>query len=665
MGKQRARRKASKRRLNPLQRKGVQAGLNEANTNLLTTEQLTPVIQRLSSDNGGERAWAAACISNLILSNASTRKLLLTKGIVPILIERLSDPQQEVRDESLGALRNLASVDDTIAKEYYSRNILTPLSALLPQITQTIDSVLRKAPIQDELDQERRKSIWDVTENFIYIIWCICEASDKYVKAINRMNLIPFLTSFLISGDSCPTRVILAAGQCLNTLTDDNKDLYIEFQHHSEYIQSLLNIVRNEDYNNVFIQVLTCAVLVNIRDVVRFTSSWDDDTDVVAELNQLIIPILIKALDYDIQQAAIDMMTAMKNSHNQPQKEENDITPKRLTNEEMYIQDVENRLSIIQLALELLADICVQDDDSEEDGYQDESMMTEEQEEEHDEVDETIFTDKSKMNDTLIRSNKIVQAYINHVFPHLIRLSTLTSMGYQNQSFTITQQRAFECLNNFLLAMNEVPSKFWFKEEHKSEAIQLWRWLFNCANQVAMNETEDKNRILEIIISCLWALGRGLMQDIPLEPTDVGSLCGTYDIIPIESMRVKIVGCLGPIAMRQGDIETNKVIDIIIQTIGIFIINLLSNKDCETSVMIEALNLIFDVYSDLAFDYDLPVFVHGGFLSILKQIVPFVRSKVKSIDRRKDFDLRIRGDEALDNLNAFIKYKRIENNKRK
>lgn len=38
------------------------------------------------------------------------------------------------------------------------------------------------------------------------------EASDKYIKAINRMNIITFLTSFLLSGDHCPSRVIIAAG---------------------------------------------------------------------------------------------------------------------------------------------------------------------------------------------------------------------------------------------------------------------------------------------------------------------------------------------------------------------------------------------------------------------------------------------------------------------
>ncbi|KAI9343018.1 armadillo-type protein [Pilaira anomala] len=672
MGKLRQRKKAPKRRTNPIQRRleqGAKEGVNGLPAP--TPEQVTPVVDKLSSENPTERAWAAACVSTFILSDASTRKLLLSKGVVPILIQRLTDPQQEVRDESLGALRNIASVDNSVAKEYFTRNIMEPLSMLLPQISQTIDLVIKKAPIQDESDADRRKSIWDVTENFIYIIWCICEASDKYVKAINRMNIITFLTSFLLSGGQCPTRVIIAAGQCLNTLTDDNKDLLIEFRNNPQYVESLLNIVKNSN-ENILVQVLSCG-------------SWDDETDAVAALNELLVPVLVKALDYDIQEAAVNTISAVKSGNvHLYQEESGNIAPKPkqpLTNEELYIQSVEDKLSITQLALELLADICVHDEDSEEDGIQDvdEAMMDEgeeelnpkekedDEEEDNDGIDEAIFGQTSSaVDDALIRSNPVLHAYIHQIFPHLIRLSTATPISFHQMDLSplvthglvITHQRSLECLNNFLLAMNEVPKKFWFKE-YKSDATQLWRWLFNLANEVASSKPQEwaRDGILEIIISCIWALGRGLGQDIPLDHSDVGALCGTYEMIPRESMRIKIVGCLGPIAMRLGDINTNKVI-------GIFIMNLLNDKTTKPSVVIEALNLLFDVYSDASFDYDLPVFVQGAFLNNLKQVLSSIRSMVKSIDRRKNFDLRIRGDEALDNLNAFIKYKKNERNRR-
>lgn len=673
MGKQRQKRKAPKKRLNPIQRR-VQQGVAEGQKQIPapTPEQVAPVIERLSSENPTERAWAAACVSTLISSNAATRKTLLSKGVIPLLIQRLSDEQQEVRDESLGALRNIASVDNTVAKEYYTRNIMEPLSYLLPQITQTIDAVIKGLPIQDEADADRRKSIWDVTENFIYIVWCICEASDKYIKAINRMNIITFLTSFLLSGEQCPTRVVVAAGQCLNTLTDDNKDLLIEFQNHPQYVESLFNIIKNEN-ENTLIQVLACAILMNIREVVRLPTSWDDESDEIEELHKLLVPVLIHALDYDIQTAAVNTVSAVQSGNvTLRQDESGDITPKPkqpLTNEDIFIQGVEDRLAITQLALELLASICLRDDDDE-DGVEDadEAMMDENEEEkpptEYEEgfEEEVAGKTSSAVDEALIRSNPVLYAYIHQIFPQLIRLSTATPISYQQMSLSplvtqglvTTHQRSLECLNNFLLAMNELPRKFWFKD-YKSDATQLWRWLFEIADNVANSKPEEwaRDAILEVVISCLWALGRGLEQDIPLNPSDVGALCGTYEMIPLESMRVKIVGALGPIAMRQGDVLTNK-------NIGVFIMTLLNDKTTKPSVIVEALNLLFDVYSDAEFDYDLPVFVQGSFLNNLKQLFSSVRSMVKSIDRRKNFDLRMRGDEALDNLNAFIKYKRDE-----
>ena len=39
------------------------------------------------------------------MAGPSVRKLLLSKGTVPLLLERLSDSQYEVLEESMGALR--------------------------------------------------------------------------------------------------------------------------------------------------------------------------------------------------------------------------------------------------------------------------------------------------------------------------------------------------------------------------------------------------------------------------------------------------------------------------------------------------------------------------------------------------------------------------------
>ncbi|KAI8138967.1 armadillo-type protein [Fennellomyces sp. T-0311] len=678
MGKQSVS-KRGKRRSNAIGARvnaGVQEGMNDQTPQ---PDQVLPVIQKLSNPDANERAWAAACVSNLVMAGPSVRKLMLSKGTVPLLLALLSDEQYEVLEESMGALRNLVSVDPEVAKEYYKRDILTPLSVLLPKISHTIDLVLQKAPYTDEGDEGRRRTIWDLAENFIYVIWSICEASDKYIKAVNRLNIISFLISFLSSADQCPTHVVVAAGQCLTTLTDNNKDINIEFQNRPEYVKMLQDILSKfQDQSMILVRVLACAILCNIREVVEVTESWEERQDSHNELNKAILPILAASLNFDIQEAAEKAIAAAKSGNVTQHQDTGDIAPRpkqALSKEELYIQSVEERLSTLQLSLELLADICGTDD-SEEDGWEDadEDMGDDEPVEEEvteENVDELFKNGEqldqktsNAVDDALVRSNPILGAFINDISPQLIRLATLTPLSLPaepiaptiSDAIVLTHQRALECFNNFLLAMAELPSKFWFKE-HRSDACQAWRWLFNLANQAgAAQPSQARDDLIEVIVGCLWSLGRGLGQDIPVETSDVTSLFGAYHATSSESMRVKIVGCLGPIAMRQGAIEVNK-------EIGSFFMEVLKNvttRQTTAAVAVEALNCIFDVYSDCAFDYDLPVFIQGNFLLQLKVLVPTIRTMTKTVDRRKNFDLRSRSDEALMNLVAFNKYKANE-----
>ncbi|KAI9364803.1 armadillo-type protein [Pilaira anomala] len=648
---------------------------------VLAPDQVLPVIQKLTSPDATERGWAAACVSNLIMGSDANLKLLLSKGVVGSLINLLGDDTREVVEEALGTLRNLCALEPDVCQEYFAKDILTPLSLILPQISQVIDLVLRDAPLVDNSDQDRRSSIWDVAENFIYIIWSLSEASDKYIKAINRLNIVTFLISFLSAADQCPTHVVVAAGQCLTTLTDDNKDIYIEFQSHPEYIQMLLNILTKfESPDKLLVRVLACAILMNVREVVQLSGSWDDERDALGELNKTVMPILIASLDYDIQNASEQVKQVIESGNVTKHDESTEITPKPkqpLTKGDVYIQSVEERLTTLQLSLELLADICLQDDT--EDGWEDAGEDMEQDQDAEDMTDnlnednveaylreaETLGDNTSTaVDEAVVRSNPVLNNFLK-IFPQLLLLAAPTSISFPadasfapgvTQGLVLTHQRALECLNNFLLAMNEVPSKFWFKE-HIQDAKKTWTWLFQNAILIGTAPaSEERDSIIEAIVSCLWSLGRGLGENIPLEPNHVPALCGAYRASTSESMQVKIVGCLGPIAVRQGDINTNK-------DIGIFIMEVLGNigsHKTQPDVAVEALNLVFDVYSDCAFDYDAPVYVQGKFNNQLKQILPAFKSMVKTIDRRKNFDLRNRCDEALMNLVAFIKYKASE-----
>ncbi|KAI8644157.1 armadillo-type protein [Parasitella parasitica] len=683
MGK--ASRKTFKPRSNTLGARiaaGVQEGSN-AQQMVLQPDQVFPVVAKLSSPDATERGWAASSVSNLIMSNRQNLNLLLSKGVVGGLIRLLSDTTREVVEEALGTLRNLCAVDPDVCQEYFSKDILTPLSSMLPQISQIIDLVLTNAPLVDTADQDRRSSIWDVAENFICIIWSLSEASEKYIKDVNRLNIVAFLISFLSAADQCPTRVVVAAGQCLTTLTDDNKDINVEFQSHPEYAQTLLNVLSKcSSPEKLQVRVLACATLMNVREAVKLSGLWDDERDALGELNKIVIPILISSLDFDIQRAAEETKQAIDSGNVTDHDVTTDSTDKPtqpLTKEDLYIQQAEERLATLQLSLELLASICLQGI-AEEDDWEDASDDMEQDQDTEDITDDlnednvdTYLRDAENLGQTTstvvdeaaVRSNPVLGNFTFKVFPKLLELATPTVLSFPadailcigvTQGLTLTHQRALECLNNFLLAMNEVPSKFWFKE-HAADAQRTWTWLFSTANAIgSAPESENRDQILEVVVGCLWALGRGLGENIPLESTHVPSLFGAYRTTNNGSMHVKIVGCLGPIAVRQGDVGTNK-------DIGVFIMDILSNigsHKTKPDVAVEALNFIFDVYSDCAFDYDAPVYVQGKFNNQLKQILPAVKTMVKSIDRRKNFDLRNRCDEALMNLVAFIKYKASE-----
>ncbi|RUS17101.1 hypothetical protein BC937DRAFT_90414 [Endogone sp. FLAS-F59071] len=636
------------------------------------------------------------------MADAATRKLLLSKNLVGQLVERLTDPRQDVVLEAAGALRNLTSIDQDICIEIYQKDVLTPLMVLIPQISAVINRILNGTPEVDKKDAEMRKTVWDFADNVISIIWSMSETSDKVLKAVNKLNLIPFLVSFLSAADKAPVKVVVTAGQCLNTLTDDNKEIYFQFQSHPEYTQQLMNVISiNTGEDRLLVRILACAILMNIRETIRSTS-WDETVDPVAEVNKLVMPILASSLDYDLQKAAEEAVrVATSEAYLHIETKEITGLPKQLlTPEEQMLREIEKRLEILHLSLELLSNICIEDtgeDDGWEDG--DETMLDEDGIPEHtsdkdsiaDDDAAALLADASMLNDaatlgsvddTQLRSNPILHLMTYTVFPALIRIATPTPLSFPPQNLptpstaapAITEHlarahlRALECLNNFFLTMCEVPTKWWFRER-KEDAMNTWTWLFTTAGQVAgsgvrvgeeENGQEMRGAVLEAIVGCLWALARGLESDVPLAPFHVPALRGSYTSTISDTMRVKSIGALGVIARKQGAVDTNKVI-------GQFLLGVLQELPpkgiTSPDSAVEALNAMYDIYADADFDYDEPVFIEGDFLPALKAIVPAVKSMTKSIDKRKYKDLRIRADEALFNLTAFIKYKESERKK--
>lgn len=59
----------------------------------------------MASQDPADRKWSCVAVSNVIHNDPSTRRLLQGKNVVGVLIGLLSDLEEEVISEAMGALR--------------------------------------------------------------------------------------------------------------------------------------------------------------------------------------------------------------------------------------------------------------------------------------------------------------------------------------------------------------------------------------------------------------------------------------------------------------------------------------------------------------------------------------------------------------------------------
>ncbi|GAA5982299.1 hypothetical protein JCM11641_002000 [Rhodosporidiobolus odoratus] len=127
-----------------------------------------------------------------------------------------------------------------------------------------------------------------------------------------------------------------------------------------------------------------------------------------------------------------------------------------------------------------------------------------------------------------------------------------------------------------------------------------------------------------------------------------------------EALRVRVLGALGWLGRRNNvPVEENK-------QIGLFLLSLLPTAPSQPNpstastpeILLQAIDSFIDLYADEEREYDVPVFREVGMLVELEGRIGGVRAAIKKIDRNKFPDLRSRADGALENLVAFVGYRK-------
>lgn len=164
-----------------------------------------------------------AALSNILLTLPPvTLRLLLSKNLIGLLIERLTDAEESVAVEALGALRNLAVTSPaSIVSEMHNKRLLLPLmSTHLPLLVPRVHEMLlppaeplkptlpataeqrKQVDEQNAKNDQRRRMFWDWSENVFMLLWCLAESTTKILGSLNAHadKILDFSMAYLDQG---------------------------------------------------------------------------------------------------------------------------------------------------------------------------------------------------------------------------------------------------------------------------------------------------------------------------------------------------------------------------------------------------------------------------------------------------------------------------------
>ncbi|OCB87063.1 hypothetical protein A7U60_g5798 [Sanghuangporus baumii] len=711
MGKSQKKRAA--RRHNPVRvpDSHLPKGLEVASATSSRKDEVLPIIRKLESVDAQERTWACSAVSNLIQNDPSTRRLLQGKNIVGALITRLTDSIEEVVVEASGALRNLCiDAGYDICAEMYNKNILAPLQTFIPKISNALHHL-----VTSQKSENSSELVYGLAENIITILWCLSETSNKALKAINGIHLIPFLMAFLETREKLPSRTVAAAAQCLYVLTDDNPPAIDELRSNSSYTACLLSIARG-DYAPVptsteakelaedrvlSVKLLAAGILRNIQPIVAPSAASAVDVD-----RTVILPLVLLVLtSISLADASERVIELVKKQEEEPkivdQKPSLKKTPKldHRTPEERELERIEARLRNVLLSLEVLTGVCATLPDPEpelDSGEGGEELDADDNdadivEDENDKIEDDVemdITEPEYESELEVKANGTAHpplSFLPNILPPLLTLLQPTPLSFPpadtgsavpllpvhpptTSALSAIHISALECLNNACLALSIAQadsgsggsgSSVRAPQADVEDGRRLWSAIWSALGSVGLQVgrgQERRREMWEIAVGVLWGIGGIWKGSIVPDEEQVKLLIQLCDASSDSKVKVKCIGALESLAQYPDSIEANRVI-------AEYLLKLSTNPPSQTlspEVIIQSASSLIDIYSDETLPYDINFRQHAYLEKLSSRVVENLRRAVRAVDRKKEGGrmLRARGEETLENLRAFVKYRR-------
>ncbi|XP_078608902.1 HEAT repeat-containing protein 3-like [Branchiostoma floridae x Branchiostoma japonicum] len=613
------------------------------------------IVEKLQSASAEERECACTTLAGLVLQENGLAALLdsrLVRTLGPLLL----DPSQAVREGAAGVFRNMTvGGGHDLCDHMVEEDVMTPLVALLKQVTGQLthsQPMDMQAGARHAGSDPDRDPVWRILYQAVHLLWNLCESTSTAVCIFNKESLLPTLLLCLRQRDrNLP--LALAGAQCLQTVTEDNAEVLQQFSEDTlKLLEGLLMGEGGDPVDSLLLRTTVAGCIFNLKALIPAGSQ--------SEALQAVVRVLAWTLEHDVATAITSLRSMLgeqqtNNNGTAEQMNGEAAGPGRPATPEQnqlpqatraQLDQVMSLLSAQQTALEIIANMCLPDDDSDEEWEDMDSSDT---------SDEVAMCDVTEEGGTplmtpLCLSAETHAALISHSLPRKVLDRTVLPEGCDSlatsahgqpvlKRLLTVQRRALLCLRNMLAVLDGEGMDAAGLVEVGSHLMALF---------TASGDQEFQEAVTGAVRSLLQRMA-AVQVTQPLSREQLCALCDLGRQSPCPSVRANVVnsaGSLGSVLAKQPDSGEK------LTLIGMFLTEV-AGKDAVLWVVAEALDAIFDVFGDGP-QVD-AVAATIGLVAKLRQISPVFKSRVHK-ERRSLGEHFPVVDNARVNLTRFIKY---------
>ncbi|KAK6512066.1 hypothetical protein TWF481_000963 [Arthrobotrys musiformis] len=674
--------------------------VNSAEAEILRDQKVLPIISGIQADSPADRTQHLVAAGSII-EDPICRKLLLKQHVVQVVLDKvLADTSQEVATAGWGLLNKIVLYEGyDISLHLYRKGIFEHIGGAIATIKSGVSS-LAKDP--KALPQAAQTLLWEYTASVLSLLTKLSDTTKEILdKTSNEdfLSLASTLLSLKINGRKAPIpeKAQIAAVILLDRVTDQNTAAYDLLAKDRSFLANLLRLY-TERVDGAPLKIASaCGTLHNV--ISQSLASNDEfadenniaDARLIAPLTAIIQAVLSKQSPSQEEQQALFLSletladvadcTLETFGHNAPGgangvKGNNDEDDEDDENDDKSDEDDDSDLDMGGLPE---AGDDGDDDDDDNDDDEKESNFDEDEEEgasDQEELPDHLGTDMAMVTGeegTTARASKKkpfdspeLQFLLVATIPAILPIATSIPSSEPERNIKLT---AIQLLSSIARAFALLSSKSYkckltlpqsLQESYLPATHEIWNRLITpiLTSNSADIKLAEKITNLAVHITAFT-------PSVSLSNNQHRSFVALYNAATSTDLKVLCVKVLSNLARCQGAERVP-----INRELGTFFMGTVNKLpyygDAEPAdlptpeVIIECLNAVYDVYDDMDHDYDEEVFVKLGFLKYLKSFVGRLRAMAKKVDRRKQFELRESADEALINLNEFIKYKTRE-----